>query len=113
MQKDTAKNYIQSARVITEGGRLSVRQMTLILQAAQDADLTHMRIDARQSLIFNTGALPTRAEQIQLFAEQLANAGLRCAGEDEQNIVSSLPGAQVFAKTSWVDTGVYGVYCVS
>ena len=109
MQKDTAKNYIQSARVITEGGRLSVRQMTLILQAAQDADLTYMRIDARQSLIFNTGALPTRAEQIQLFAEQLANAGLRCAGEDEQNIVSSLPGAQVFAKTSWVDTGVYGV----
>ena len=109
MQQDFKQSDMRVARVLSEGGRVSVQQMALLLEAARAAGLTHMRVDARQSLIFNHGALPTRVGQLHMFAQHLADVGLRCAYEHEQNIVSSVPSVQVFAHNSWVDSGVYGV----
>ena len=109
MKQNISNRYFHSVRILSEGGRLSVQKMKLLLEAARGADLTHMYIDSRQSLFFNTGALPTRKEQVQSFTQQLSVLGVSCAQENEQNIVSSLPSAQVFAYTSWLDTAMYHV----
>lgn len=99
-----AEEKIHTVKINLPGGVVAAGDMLEILDAAQKADISHIRFGTRQQLFINATAEQMESLEHEFF---VANIDFELDADQHPNIVSSYVAQNIFGSPSWLGEGVY------